>query len=1349
MKKLFYILLTTLLLPHALHAQFFKNLNMKDGLTQPSVMCIHQDTLGRMWFGTREGVNIYDGKKMMNFRPTAATNEDDEYFVASHETKTIFSDRQGNIIIQSGQMLLLFDIYKQRLSRVHPENGVTTACSSIHKDVWYTFKDSLFLYSVKEQKVVYKRHTNIKKMSTMLQTDESTLYLGSEYGLYKLDLSSEKITTILADIDIRNIYFSSKEELWIGARNDGLYIMRKSGMVEKIPIAPGYVVSNQIRQIIEDKDKNIWFGTFKGLQLYDPYKKKYSVYKASDQSGALSHESVFSLYIDRQGTMWVGTYYGGVDYIYKERYINRYYSYNVLRDDCLNFPFVGDMVEDKNRNIWIATDGGGVNYLNRKTQKFTYYMAGKNSILHNNIKTLAYDKKRDQIYVGTHTGGLSRIDCKTGKVYNFLEEKNNPGPNHIIYHSGFYKDNLYVSANNGFWKFTPETGKFELLDNQHYYINFEIDKNGNAWLNSKWNIMIMNLSHPERIKLFEPLNDLKVKGIITNIRQTSNDVIYITTSGHGVYYFNQENGELKHLSHEEDHLLSNYCYNVIETSTGNILITTTNGVSIYSPVSRDVYSVESYVQNGISSITHECGLFMASDELIYIGGINGIISFYEKDLLFNYPVNPNKNLYFSRLKVNNSVIHPDDGSGILKQSLPFTDKLKLSASQNNITLEYSCSNYIIFLNNKSYQYRLEGFDNNWIQTNNTSVNYTNLPPGNYTFRIRERGNLVNFLESEEIAIPIEVLAPWYRTWIAYLMYLIVIGIIIYTIWHIRFSKEIFAITLANEKKEKERIEELNKMKLRFFTNISHELRTPLTLIAGQVEMLIQDRSITLSARRKIGRIYKNTIHMRNLITELLDFRKQDQGFLKLKVHEYDIVEFIHDIFLTFKDYALRRNIKYEFEGPENTPIEMWFDALQLQKAIFNLLSNAFKYTQEKGNITVRLKEVDNSIMIEVEDTGKGISDIDLKNIFDRFYLAGDIESHVTGRTGIGLALTKGIIEMHHGKIEVESEVGKGSIFRICLLKGNEHFTKEELSTEIHRPNPSLVLEEKFYETQMEMDTNNVENPSKSVEEDNETTKGNKPSMLIVEDDNDIIEMFEEIFSAMYIISKAHNGKEGLEMATELHPDIIVSDVMMPVMSGKEMCSKLKGSVETSHIPVVLLTAQTAEEQTLEGYMLGADDYITKPFNIRLLVARCNNLVNNRRTLMNKLKESTTVQTTPIANTASIALNAIDQKFIDQASSIIRANFDNSAFNMDVLAAEMNMGRSKLYTRVKEITGVTPNEFTLRLKLEEGKNLLVNSPELNISEISFKLGFSSLRYFSKCFKSFYGVTPLDFRKNTNS
>lgn len=685
---------------------------------------------------------------------------------------------------------------------------------------------------------------------------------------------------------------------------------------------------------------------------------------------------------------------------------------------------------------------------------------------------------------------------------------------------------------------------------------------------------------------------------------------------------------------------------------------------------------------------------------------------------------------FDKLFIFNDEIAPGDESGILTEILAKTSDIFLSYQQNNVTVEFATFNYNSD-RNRLFEYYLDGFDKVWTQTSGTTVTYTNLPPGDYTLKVRSMENKESLKDA--ICLNIHVSAPFYATIWAYLFYVLCLTALMVAFVRFKTRQAALRSSLEFERKEKERIEELNQVKLRFFTNISHEFRTPLTLILGQIEVLMQ-MDLGTTVYNRIQRIYKNAWHMRNLISELLDFRKQEQGYLKLRVEEQNLVTFTRQIYMCFYEYAQKKEITYRFDSVEET-ISVWFDPIQLQKVIFNLLSNAFKYTSNKGNITVEVRKVASQAVVSVCDTGIGIPVEHISKIFDRFYQTDNASSSssFTLGTGIGLALAKGIMNMHHGKIEVESTVGEGTKFILSLPLGNRHFSDEEMAVTEGRE--SLIIPETSVSSYGQLMAEEIKEPESQKNMDEE----DKPTILLVDDNTELLSMLEDIFLPMYNVYTACNGREGLEMAQQIQPDLIVSDVIMPEMSGKDLCYKIKTNVELSHISVVLLTAQTSVEYVVEGLMFGADDYITKPFNIKVLVARCNNLIKNKKRLIAHYAGKVITES-PVAE----AINEKDKELLTKCVNIVRENFENPDFDVTALASELCMGRSKLYMQFKQMTGLTPNEFILKVKLDEAMSLLTEHPELNITEISVRLGFSSPRYFSKSFKAFFGIAPQGVR-----
>ena len=1104
----------------------------------------------------------------------------------------------------------------------------------------------------------------------------------------------------------------------------------------------GELSDNQIRCVLEDDFKHIWVGTFRGLDCYDPTIDKWEHYtRYGDSPNTLSHHSVLSLHKDMQGNIWVGTYYGGVNVFNPSKTSNHFYYAEPLQEDCLSFPVVGKMADSSGR-LWICTEGGGLNCYNADTGIFTRYQHRKgdaSSVGSNNLKSIFYRKENERLYVGAHLGGIFVLDLKSNKGHTLHNIVGDPTslPHEIVNDIQEYKDGLALLTQGGVAFMDPVTEKFsplsndvnvrKLLNKRYAFETFLIDSRQRMWLasvnggvicvdlpSSKITEYAMDTNNPSSIGRFK----------VVHIFEDSRGSVFFCTIGSGIYEYQEGEQSFKSYSTSNQCLPSDYCYYICESVEDHrLFILHGKGLSIFN---REKGEVENTYHLFNQTYSQGSALYLDKNGTLFISGTNGLALFQKQSL---YAL-PSKNLLnFDKLFIFNEEICPNDQSGILTDILAKTSDIYLSYKQNNITVEFASFNYNND-RNRLFEYRLEGFDKAWTQTTTgTTITYTNLPPGEYILRARPLAGKENL--DEEVHLNIHVSAPFYATVWAYFFYLLcLLGVMIA---FIRFKTRQAALksSLEFERKEKERIEELNQVKLRFFTNISHEFRTPLTLILGQIEVLMQmDLGTTIYNR--ILRIYKNAWHMRNLISELLDFRKQEQGYLKLKVEEQNLVTFTRQIYMCFYEYAQKKEITYRFDNVEET-ISVWFDSKQLQKVIFNLLSNAFKYTPNKGSIRVEVRMLASQAIVSVCDTGVGIPEEHISKIFERFYQTDNSSSFTLG-TGIGLALAKGIMNMHHGKIDVESTVGKGTKFTLSLPLGNRHFSDEEMATVESRE--SVIISEAVpmlpFEQIMDVEEEKTKVQENIKEED-------KPIILLVDDNEELLSMLEDLFLPIYKVYIAHDGREGLEMARQIQPDLIISDVMMPEMSGKELCYKIKTNVELSHISVVLLTAQTSVEYVVEGLMFGADDYVTKPFNVKVLIARCNNLIKNKKRLIAHYAGKTITES-PVTE----AINERDKELLAKCVNIIKENFENPAFDVTALASELCVGRSKLYMQFKQMTGLTPNEFILKIKLDEAMSLLKNHPELNISEISIRLGFSSPRYFSKSFKAFFGVAPQTVR-----
>ena len=1311
----------------------FSHLTTDDGLSQFSVNSLYIDERGIIWAGTREGLNRYNGNDIKSFK----LKKNDPNSLFSNTVLRVTGNRNGKVYLLCTDGVAEFNLITQKFKTLLQGN---VDAIYFNEKLYISKKNEIYVFNETTHNFdLYYQLTGKNNTIFCLHLDEKkNLWMGTtSNGLYKLN-EHKYLSHPLTQGNITSIYQDSSKDLWIGSWEEGLYRIKPNGVISNFRHDPqnlNSISSNFVRSCSEDNTGNIWIGTFNGLNRFDKGTGKFQLFTANDSPGSLTHSSIWCIVKDTQGTLWVGTYFGGVNYFNPEYEIYTRYKVGKTEKEGLSSPIIGRMTEDKNGNLWICTEGGGVNVYNRQlgTYRWYRYEEGKNSLSHNNVKAIYYDKAKDVMWIGTHLGGLNKLDLRTNHFTVYRMKANDPHslPSDIIRDIIPYKDKLIIGTQNGVCLFNPVNGECEQLfkDTKEgkdikMVGSLCFDRQGTLWLTG-------NGAYSYRFdtnKLTHYQHDPAVPNSISNnniysITQDSNGNLWFSTSGSGLDRYRPETNDFENFDVQEDGLSSDCIYEVCESSIqkGHLLLITNQGFSQFDYTKKKFYNYG--VENGFPlSAVNENAIYVTQDGEVFLGGVQGMISFWERRL--NFTRKP-YNINLSRLFVNGKEVLPGDDSGILENSICHTNEINLKANQSMFSIEYATSNYIP-ANQDEMVYQLEGFSDEWNPSyrKQKMITYTNLNPGTYTLIIKSLREGI-----QDAKLIIHVLPPWYETWWSYLIYTIITVSLFWYIIQNYKSRIKLRESLKYEQKHNADIEALNQSKLRFFTNISHEFRTPLTLIVGQVETLLQVQNFTPTIYNKILGIYKNSIQLRELITELLDFRKQEQGHMKIKVSQHNLVNFLYENYLLFLEYASSKQLNFEFLKSADD-IEVWYDQKQMQKVINNLLSNAMKHTKAEDTISIHVTQEKNSVVIVIKDTGSGIDAKEVDKIFDRFYQTEHLDSLNTGvGTGIGLALTKGIVELHHGTIRVESERGKGSSFIITLKRGNEHFTEDQIikesAADIRQPEQPVQQIETLPEAEWQNDKEDKRIPD--------------ATMLIVEDNESIKQMLENIFSTFYNVVTASDGQEAWELVQKEMPTIVLSDVVMPRMSGTELCKLIKSDFNTCHIPVVLLTARTAVEHNIEGLRIGADDYITKPFNTNLLISRCNNLVNSRRLLQEKFSKQ------PQAFAQMLATNPMDKEMLDRAMDIIDRHLDNTEFNVNIFAREMGMARTNLFTKLKAITGQTPNDFILSIRLKKGALMLRNNLELNITEISDRIGFSSSRYFSKCFKEVYRVSPLSYRK----
>lgn len=1308
----------------------FDYLGLKDGLSQVSVTSIVQDDLGRIWIGTRDGLNVYDGEKIKVFRPIRG----DSTSLLSHHI--LHLEIQGdNIWVTTFHGISQLNIKTLKFKQFRFE-GIYSVVYFENKLLLGTKRG---LFDLNPDKKAFTLRDDIFDENCSIKNlyvdNAGTLSICSDNGFYKYN-SFTKVTTKIIEGKVNTVFSDSQKQLWVGTDGEGIILLNRQYEVIKEfrhkENKPS-IVNDIIRDIKEDAQGNIWIGTFLGLSVIDVRSLEIKNYQQDDDvDNSLSHNSIYCIFRDNQGTMWIGTYFGAISYYNPEFHIFKNYPISNNKPFGVNYHVVGEMLEDQKNNIWIATEGGGLDYLNRKKQIFNHYRheEGQKGLSHNNVKSLHLANK-NYLLIGTHLGGFNILNLITDEfeTYHHLASDKNSISSNIINSIIPFNGDFLLGTHNGIVKFQLKTRKFSpfIKDKEKsaaigdVVFNLFEDSFGKLWIATESNGLCMYDPENNDLKRFLPKNDTTSisSNSISCIFEDHQFRLWIGTLGGGLNRYNRKNESFVNYSSASHHFPSDFIYGIQESRYGNLWVSTSKGL-----VSFDIEhnrAINYQHNNGFPLEELNLGsLCLTSNGELFVGGINGLISFKEEDLLKK---SNDFSILFTSLYINNKEVIPGDNFKVLQKDLPFTKSIILKHKQDILNINYSSCNYIPNIQTR-YEYQLENFNSEWIQAgNNTSITYTNLDPGNYNLKIRVLNSVDDSVVDTKV-MKIIVNPPLYKTWYAYSFYVLIIILLVFWSNHIYLGTIRLEDSLKEEKRDKDKIKELNQSKLRFFTNISHEFRTPLTLITATLETILEDPKTSPKIYKKLLTINNNTVRLNNLIKELLDFRKLEQGFLKLNITENSLVSFIDEIFQSFVEFSHHRRVKYSISELPSSLV-LWFDKRQMEKVFYNLISNAFKVVDDNlGDISIKAIEQQAFVDIIISDNGQGMAKIEIDKIFDRFYQIDRIKGKLKGQgSGIGLSLCMGIVKEHKGQMLVNSVEGKGTSFTVRLNKGNKHFSENELTN-----NPTETIKQ-------EVLYNPIENDQEELDETN--IAENSPLILIVEDNSEVRSMLKNIFSPNYRIIDAQDGVDGLKLAIEQQPDLIISDVMMPNMSGTQMCAKLKRNIQTSHIPIVLLTARTAIEYKIEGIETGADDYITKPFNTKLLRVRVKNLIQNRIQIQQKFKQD------PRAEIHEVAPNSIDQKLLEKAKVIVEKFIDDTEFDINTFAYEMGLGRTRLYSKIKGVTGQTPNDFILSIRMKKAADLLVGSSGLNVSEIAYAVGFSAPRYFSRCFRHHFGIPPSKY------
>ena len=1341
----------------------FKHFSISEGLSQSSTLCILQDTNGFLWFGTRDGLNKYDGYSFKTYR----YDSQDENTLSNSFIRSLFLDKKGNVWVGTFNGLNKYLPEKDSFDRVKLPYQETIKSNleiwSIAQEddehIWLGTNYGLDKFNINtyETPLQRKKSQNSNSLSSneirfILKTSNGDLWICStknidvyspdtntfrSYEYSKNYLKEEKST------NLPRLYEDKDNNLWLGYKN-GLAIFNKvENAFEPFKldeISNISEIKDEVRAIKSDYLGNLWVGTYKGLYVVDNDRSKIKYYSHDENDvNSLSQNSIYDIFEDNKGDIWIGTYAGGINYY--DRSFDVFKNFSAGTNNFkLNYKVISSIIETKD-NLWIATEGGGINLLDKNTKQFSYITHDKNnnnSLSANNVKSIIRTKKGN-FWIGTHDGGLNflnpnKLPFKFERFKNNREDSTSISNDRVISLLEDANDNIWIGTSGGGFNVldfkTKKVKRFVDASNivgMHVYMISKSQNKNILYIGGDKGLIEINIHDLTFTPIIykEKNKDSFNKNPTLDVYEDEKRNLWIATEGDGLFYYDVNTRKSIKYGNRQG-LPSEVVYTILPDELNNIWLSTNYGLSSLNLRSKFFKNYDT--SDGLigNEFNYGSSLKLKNGNLMF-GGAGGLNFFNPKDI--------DENSFIPQVLV----------TSILVNNKPYlsenTDKKEISLEhdQNVFSFNFVALSYS-HPNKNQYAYKLEGFDKDWNYIGNKkSATYTNLDAGDYVFKIKASNSDGLWNEKGDTVIVKIKPAPW-KTWWAYLLYtLFVIGALFlirkYSLLRINEKNE-----LKQERLEKKQMEELNQMKLKLFTNISHDFRTPLTLIIGPLERLIQKKEGNTFIQSQLKSMHRNASVLLQLINQLLDFRKSDSGKLKLKFSKQNMVPFIENIKLSFDELAIEKEIKYSINSSEKN-IEVWFDNINLKKIIYNLLSNAFKYTPDKGEISIKLSTkkkpnrvgvFKNYVEIIVKNSGKGISKENIKLMFERFYQLDQNENTRASGTGIGLALTKSLVELHYGKIKVKSKVDEFTKLIIQLPLGNEHLMEDEIINQNieSNSNDSFLIK-------------NLHQINKEIKlESNKEVKSfnNSLSTLLLVEDNEEVRLFiKNLFEKDNNILEAENGEKALEIINSNEIDLIISDVMMPVMDGITLCEKVKSNIQTSHIPVILLTAKTSEESQKSAYTTGADAYITKPFNANVLEIRVSNLLKSRKNLVSKFKKELILQPKDIAVTST------DELFLKKAIDILEENLTNSDFSINEFIEKMGMSRSVLYRKLKALTGQSIFEFIRTIKLKRAAQLIIKS-DLTISEVAYDLGFNDLKYFRKHFKLLFNELPSQYRIN---
>jgi signal transduction histidine kinase/ligand-binding sensor domain-containing protein/DNA-binding response OmpR family regulator len=1318
--RVFVTIILILFIGNSLYAQTnFHQLNQSNGLASNSVQSITKDENGFLWMAVPMGLQRYDGTNVVLFPSIPALNEFSIQRIINAPGNYLLLQLDNGwalFNLNTYQYSLHLDTYLKKLGL--PEGEILEVFLDNRKRYWFSIaREGVFLLNGPEEKVKKIELDTVNITSIAEDPNGAVWLLGNDARLFQLHQHTNALIQQQALKANKNtlqysMFIDQDFEFWFYCKNNPIglyrYHLKNDQLIHYTAQQPASLNTDLVVGVIQADANNIWIATdHGGINVYNKTNNRFTYIKNDlENSKSLAQNSITSFLKDDLGIIWIGTYKKGLSYYHP--HFQQFPLYRTLNSNhTLPFEDVNRFVEDEKGNLWIGTNGGGLLYFNRTDESFKTYQfqKNKNSISNDVIVSLAKSRHQD-LWIGTFYGGLDRFDGK--QFYNYRHQ---PGKDNSISDNKVWeiledhRGQIWIGTlNGGLNLYQPQTQTFKYFSTavpntltSNYISVLKEDHLKRIWVGGIDGVAILtpinNDYHFQYLQhqINDPLS--LMNNHVFDLLEDHQGNIWIATRD-GISIFTSDLKKIKDLK-ASDGLADNICLTILEDDQHHIWVGSPKGLSriIWKHENGHLRTEVSNfdAKDGLqgNSFNENAALKLKSGELIF-GGANGFNLFHPEKIVAHATAYP---IYLTELRWMNNVIHVNDSIHnriLLKKTLNEIDTLVLKYNENFFSISFTIPDYFNADKIKFY-YQLDGLHNDWIRADelNRTASFTNVDPGSYQLKIKtEHSNEVRSLY-------VIIKPPFWKTPLAYFLYALIAAGILYLARRRIIRKAHRAFQETQYKQSIEQKLQLDQMKIQFFTNVSHEFRTPLSLIIAPIDNLLKTDADT-DHRRQYSMIHKNAKRLLNLVNQLLDFRKMETNEIRLNAVEDDIIPVIRESVDAFHDLAVKKQIQYIINDEVKHLITK-FDAEKIERILFNVISNAFKFTPTAGTIQVNIVVDGQELVIEVEDTGIGIAAAQIDQIFEPFFQQKQTAHQ---GSGIGLSITKEFVELHQGTITCRSIENQGSKFIIRLPLKAGFSLNTVISAAAHS-------NEKTY------------------------------TVLIVEDNDDFRFYLKDNLRHHFNILEAVDGMEAWKKAMSHSPDLIVSDISMPMMDGIELCKKIKANKKTSHIPVVLLTAASSEELELRGLDIGASDFLTKPFNFQILISRINTL----------LKQQTVMQKT-YSKRLSLPENEVtvsdpDQLFLTELIQLVEKEMSNAAFSVEDMSRKMHMSRVSLYKKIVALTGLTPLLFLRQQRMLRAKQLLEKT-NMTVAEIAYEAGYNNPKYFTKHFKQHFQILPSDYQ-----